>query len=164
MLVLHVRADRLEKVGKAFAMLRTDRDRVSQSQPVSVEDSNIGGPAFSLVCDDHNRRRRRAKPATNLFVERSDTLAPVEQEQGRIGIAHGGVGLLPHAPRKGMRVLVLEACGVDHSELEPEQAGVTLAPVTSYPRPIVDERKSLADEAIEQGRLADIGPADDRDG
>src|SRR3546814_7102846 len=40
---------------------------------------------------------------------------------------------------------------------------VPLAPIARHPRLIVDQRELLADEPVEQRRLADIGPADDRD-
>ena len=67
-------------------------------------------------------------------------------------------------PGQRLRVFVLEAGGVDHPEFEPEQARLALAPVAGYARPVVDQRQALADEPVEQGRFADVGPADDGDG
>ena len=40
---------------------------------------------------------------------------------------------------------------------------LALAPVAGHARPVVDQRELLPDEPVEQGRLADIRPADDRD-
>ena len=67
-------------------------------------------------------------------------------------------------PGRVCGILVLVAGGVDHPEVEPEQARLALAPVAGHARPVVDQRQLLADQPVEQGRLADIGPADDRDG
>src|SRR3546814_4115939 len=53
--------------------------------------------------------------------------------------------------------------GIDDAEIEPDQMRVPLAPIARHPRLIVDQRELLADEPVEQRRLADIGPADDRD-
>src|SRR5690606_24613053 len=58
-------------------------------------------------------------------------------------------------------VLVLPAGGVDCLEFEPQQAGVTQAPVARHAGPVVDQRQLLADQSVEQRRLADIWPADD---
>ena len=38
------------------------------------------------------------------------------------------------------------------------------APVARHARLVIHQRELLADQAVEQGRLADIGPADDGDG
>ena len=82
----------------------------------------------------------------------------------RVGLAHRGLGLLPHPAGQRLRVLVLEARGVDHPELEPEQLRLAFAAVARDARPVVDQRQALADEPVEQGRFADVGPADDGDG
>ena len=44
------------------------------------------------------------------------------------------------------------------------EAGVTDATITRHARRVVDERQLLADEAIEQCRLADVRPSDNGDG
>ena len=105
-----------------------------------------------------------AEPAADFLVERREALARIDQEQRRVGVAHRGLGLLAHPSGQAMRVLVLEARRVDHPEVEPEQLRLALAPVASHARPVVDQREALADEAVEQGRFADVGPADDGDG
>ena len=69
-----------------------------------------------------------------------------------------------HPAGQRVRVLILEARGVDHPELEPEQVGFAFAPVARHSRPVVDQRQALADQPVEQGRFADVGAADDGDG
>ena len=124
----------------------------------------FAGAALGLVGDDDHRRRFDPQPAADLLVERSQALARIDQEQSGVGLAHRGLGLLPHPAGQRVRVLVLEAGGVDHPELEPEQLRLALAPVAGHARPVVDQRQALADQPVEQGRFADVGPADDGDG
>ena len=89
--------------------------------------------------------------------------ARIDQEQGGVGLAHRGFGLLAHSARQGLRILVLETGGVDHAEVEAEQLRFALAAVAGDAGPVVDQRQALADEPVEQRRFPDVGPADDRD-
>ena len=82
----------------------------------------FAGAPFGLVGGDDHRRRFGPQPAADLLVERGQALARVDQEQGDVGVAHRGLGLLAHPAGQRLRVLVLEAGGVDHPEIEPEQA------------------------------------------
>ena len=164
--MLHARcgAQRLEQIGDALAMLGAERDRIAEPEPIGFEDAALPGMAFGLVGDDDHRRALGAQPAADLLVERSQALARVDHEQRRVGIAHRGLGLVAHPARKRMRVLILEAGGVDDPEFEAEQLGLALAAVAGHARPVVDQRQPLADEPVEQGRFADVGSADDGDG
>ena len=91
-------------------------------------------------------------------------LAPVDQEQGDVRLAHRGLGLLAHSARQRVRVFVLIARRIHHSEFEPKQLPLALAAVARDAGTIVHQRQSFADKTVEQGRFADVGPADDRYG
>src|SRR3546814_14635972 len=57
-----------------------------------------------------------------------------------------------------------DVCSSDlDQKFQPQQPGIALAPVARHPRLVVDEREALADKPVEQGRFADIGPADNGD-
>ena len=58
----------------------------------------------------------------------------------------------------------LEAGGVDDGEDEIAETRLAFAPVARHARAVIDQREPPADQAVEQGRLADIRPADDGDG
>ena len=81
-----------------------------------------------------------AKPSCNFLVERRYTLASIEQEQGGIGIADRRLSLLTHAAGQGLRILVLEARGVDDPKLQAKKDRVAFPAVPRHPRLIVDER------------------------
>ncbi len=55
----------------------------------------------------------------------------------------------------------VEARGIDHREGEIAEARLPFAAVARHARPVVDQRKPLADQPVEQRRLADIRPPDD---
>src|SRR6185503_1390820 len=110
-------------------MLGAERDRVSKAKPKRFEDAALRGSPLGLVRNQDDRRARGAKPAADFLVERSQALARVDHEQCGIGVADSRLRLLPHAPWKRLRVLVLESGGVDHPEIEPEQLRLPLAPV-----------------------------------
>ena len=87
-------AQRLEQIGDALAMLGADRDRITEAEPKGFEDAGFGSAALGLVGDDDHRRRLDPQPAADLLVERSQALAGIDHEQGRVGLAHRGLGLL----------------------------------------------------------------------
>ena len=145
-------------------MLGRQRDRIAKTQPERLEDRRFGGAALGLVGEQDDRRVAAAQPARDLGIERGYARARVDHEQRGVGLRHRGLGLRAHPARKRLRIVFLIAGRVDDAELQPEQVGVALAPVARDTRTIVDQRDALADEAVEQCRLADIGAADDRDG
>jgi hypothetical protein len=99
-----------------------------------------------------------------MLVERRDAGARVEQQQRDIGLADRLLGLLAHAGLERLVEHILQAGGVDHGEVEVAEMPCAEAPVARHARLVVHQRQLLADQAVEQGRLADIRPADDGDG
>ena len=154
----------LEQVDHALAMLGAHRDRLAEAQRPGLDDAGLAGAALGLVGGEDDRRGLAAQPAGDLLVERGQAGAGVDQEQGGVGLADRGDGLRPHPAGQGLGILVLVAGGVDDPEFEAEQGRLALAPVAGHAGPVVDQRQLPADQPVEQGRLADIGPADDRDG
>ena len=97
-------------------------------------------------------------------VDRRQAGARIDQEEDRIGRGDRGFGLRPHAAGQALGRRLLEAGGVDHREGEIAEPRLALAAVAGDARPVVDQREPLADQPVEQRRLADIRPADDGDG
>ena len=62
-----------------------------------------------------------------------------------------------------VRGLGIETAGVDDPHLAAEVIGLAVAAIARQARRVVDERGAPADEPVEQRRLADVRPADDRD-
>ena len=64
--------------------------------------------------------------------------------------------------RRASPVALLEAGGVDDGEGEIGEPRLALAAVARHARLVVDQRQLAPDQPVEQRRLADVGPADDR--
>jgi hypothetical protein len=57
----------------------------------------------------------------------------------------------------------LPPTGVDEGEAPPDPLGVVGDPVAGHPGDVLDDRLAPADDAVDEGRLADVGPADHGD-
>ena len=97
-------------------------------------------------------------------IHRGQAGAGVDDQQRDIGEVERALGLRPHAAGQRIRRRFLEPGRVDQAEFEIGDAPLALAAVAGDARQIVDERQLPADKPVEQSRLADIGPPDDRDG
>ncbi len=144
-------------------MLGRDRHGIAEPQ---VERLDRGGEAraLGLVGDQDHGLVRAAQPVGEMAVERHHAGARIDEEERHVGILERALGLRPHARRKLARRRVLEPGRVDHAEAQIAQAPVGLAPVARHARRVVDQRQAPSREPVEQSRLADIGPAEDRDG
>jgi hypothetical protein len=59
--------------------------------------------------------------------------------------------------------LGIETAGIDDAQRRTEIIGVAVAAIAREVRRVVDKRGAATDQAVEQRRLADVRPADDRD-
>ncbi len=144
-------------------MLGRDRDGLAQSERIALENARLAGAAFGLVGGKHHGHVLPAQPATDLLVERGDAGARVDHKQRCVGVLQRDLGLRAHPAGQAVRLLVLPPGGVDRLELEAGKPGLAEAPVTRHPRLVVDQRDALADQPVEQRRLADVGAPDDDD-
>ena len=96
-------------------------------------------------------------------VQRGHALARVHHEQDQFGVFQRGLGLLAHPSLEAFVGDVLVAGGVDQRQVHVANHAVRIAAVAGHAGAIIDQRQALADKAVEQGRLAHIGAADDGD-
>ena len=161
---LRMLADRVVEFAQALAMLGGDRHRLAQPQAERLAQPGDGGAALAFVGDQDDRRLGLAQAPCEMLVQRRDAGARVDQQQRHVGFLDRRLGLLAHARFEGFVERLFQPGGVDHGEIEIAQMRRAEPPVAGHPGLIVDQRKLLADQPVEQGRFADIGPADDGDG
>ena len=150
---------------EAHAVLARQRDRLSEAQREGVVEARIGGLALVLVGGQHHRAAALlADQVGQLAVQRGDALARVHEEQRDVRRADRALGQRAHPARQAVVGLLLEACGVDDGEAQVAQAPLALAQVAGDAGAVVHQRQPLADEAVEQGGLAHVGPPDDGEG
>ena len=151
----------VEQIGDAFAVFGADRSGFAETQRKALEYARIALAAFGLVGHQYDRNRLFAQPARDFLVERGEPDPRIEHEHGRIGTFEADLGLLAHATRQAFRILVFPPGGIDDLEFEPRNDGIAEAPVARDAGLVIDQREALADQTIEQRRLADVRPADD---
>ena len=144
-------------------MLGGQRDRLAEAKTEGLVNAVAPRAAFGLVGDDDDRLAGAAQTLRKMPIGRGEAGARVDHEQDRVAIHERGFRLRAHAPGERVRIALLETGGVDDGEGEIGESGLALAAVAGDARLIVDQRQPAPDQPVEQRRLADVRPADDRD-
>src|SRR5829696_8496606 len=156
--------ERVEELAEALAVLGRERHRLSEPQGERVVGAGRPGAALGFVGDEHHRLAGAAHELDEGLIRRQHPGARVHQEEDDVRLGDRRLCLVAHAGEERALLGLLEAGGVDDAEAQGAEPRVALAAVAGDARAVVDERELLADEAVEQGRLADVRPADDGNG
>ncbi len=157
-------AHRLEQVREALAMLGRDGDRLAQSERIGFVDARRLRPAFGLVGDENDRLARLAHEVGEGAIVRRHARAHVDEKQHRVRLGDRRLGLRAHAPDQARRGGLFQTGRIDDGKIEIAEPARAFPPVAGDARAIVDQGDAPADQAVEQGRLADIRPADNGEG
>jgi len=156
--------DRLFQRAEAERVLGGDRDRLAEAEREGLVVAGVAGVALAFVGDQDHRLARPAQRLGDGLVAGGEAGLAVDDEEDRVGVGDGGLGLRRHAAGQRLGLLVLEACGVDDAEEQRAERGVGLAAVARHARRVVHQRQLAAHQLVEQRGLADIRPADDGEG
>ena len=144
-------------------MLGGEGDRLAKAEAKHLVDAGLPRGAFRLVGDDDDRLAGAAHRLRKMLVGGGEPGARVDHEQDRVAIDERCFRLRAHAPGERFRIALFEAGGVDDGEGKVRDPALALAAIAGDARLVVDERQPAPDQPIEQRRLADVRPADDRD-
>ena len=104
------------------------------------------------------------EPVGDGLVVVGDPDRSVDHEQDDVGVAHRGLDLARHLGiERRPGTARHPAAGVDDAERHAEPVRLEDLAITGDPGAILHDRRLLADDAVEQRRLADVRPADDGD-
>ena len=142
---------------------RGDRVRLLPAERVELGALELALLVVGLVDDDDHRRRGAAQDPRRLEVRRGRAGRRVDDEQDDVGLGDGEPGLLLDARLDRVVGVELEAAGVDDDEAPAVPLGVAVQPVAGRPRAVLDDRRALAEEPVEQRALADVRSPDDGD-
>ena len=153
-------------------MQRRDRDRFTETEARELPDVGLASFVVDLVHrDDHRRWRRAAAPRATRASSSVTPVDDVDDEHDHVGGAR--------SPRRPARSTLAASAG--SSPVRPASPGASQPPVstTRKRRPchsagellavardarlLFDDRVALADDAVDERRLADVRPPDDRD-
>ena len=144
-------------------MLGRDRDRLAEAKRIGIEHARFGGAALGLVGEQDHGPPGFAQEVGKGPIERGRAGAGIDEKERHVRGRDGGLGLRLHAAGKAVGGSLLEPCGIDHRESQIAELRPPLAAIAGDTGLVVDQSQAAPDEAIEQGRLADIRPAHDGD-
>src|SRR5687768_11025547 len=144
-------------------MLGRDGYRIAEAQTIGLLDIVGSAAAFGLVGEQNDGLALAAHERGEMAVDGRDPVAGIDHEQAEIGLIDRRFRLPVHATGEACGGSFIEARRVDQGEIETAERSFAQAAVARDARTIVDERQFPADQSIEQGRLADIRPADNGD-
>ena len=145
-------------------MLGADGHRLAKTERIGFQRARCAGAALALVGDQDRRLAGAAHQIGESAIGRRRAIARIDQKEHDIGLRQGRSRLRLHPPRKGFALGVFEACGIDHLERKIAEPALAFAAVARHAGLIVDQRQPPPDQAVEQGRFADIRTADNGDG
>jgi hypothetical protein len=154
---------RVEQVAGPLALDGRDRDRLAEAEFVKLGARDLGPAVLDLVGGRDDRLVGPAELVGNIGIGTRRAGLGVQHEDDHVGLADRLLGLLDDLVDVAAVDLLPDAAGVDNREVAPIPIGLAIEPIAGRPGHVVGHRSSLADQAIEEGRLADVGAADDGD-
>ena len=156
--------DRIEQVAGAAAVGRADGVGLLPAQAVELGALELEALVVGLVDDQDDRASsHRSQELVRLLSPGRQAGRRVDQEEDDVRLADGQPGLLLDLLLDGVPGATLEAAGVDDHEASVVPLGGGVEAVARRPRPILDDGRALADDAVEERALADVRAADDGD-
>jgi len=135
---------------------------MAQSQLMELG-NGLGRQALGLV-DGHDRTLAGdPQPLGNAPILRRQAIARIEHEDDDIALGDRGFGLCGHFLDQALGGHRLEATGVDNDVGHGADAPLAVVAITRQPREVRHQRRPRTGQPVEQGRLADVGPADQGD-
>ena len=130
------------------------------AEPVEVGKLLLLLLAVHLVHGIDHGFARGPQPLGNFDVGRQQSLPAVHEEDDDVRLLDGERGLLPHLHVHGVFGLGFEPAGVHEQELLVLPLGLGVVPVPGDAGHVLDDGEVPADDPVEEGGFADIGPAD----
>ncbi len=137
-----------------------DRVGLAQAERPEVGGLGLGGLAVDLVGAEHGRLAGPADDLDQGLVGVGGTDGGVDHEQHRVGLLDTQLGL---GGDHGVDAedVDLPAAGVDDLEAAAVPGGLVADAVAGDAGLVLDDGLATADDAVDQGRLADVRAADD---
>jgi hypothetical protein len=151
---------RVEQVADALPVLRRDREGPVEAEAREVDDARL--PRFGLVHDDEHALASVAQLAGDRLVVGQQARARVDHEEDEVGLLDGALGLLRRGAEQRVLAAEQQAAGVDDLESAALPGDLGVVAVPGRPGPAVGDRLAAAADAVEEGGLADVRPADER--
>src|SRR6266540_1339671 len=164
-LLLHLRwkaiDDRIEQIARSMPLDRGDRIGIAEAELVELRGLRLTAPGVRLVRNKDDRLAAPAKLIRDVVLDGEDAGLRVDDEEDHVGFSDRGLGLTPYGRFHLTCSRIVEAAGVDQRELAPAPLSGRVDAVACGAGKILDDRDALADDAVEERRLPNVGPDDD---
>ena len=155
--------DRVEQIRHTAAVSRADRVRLLPAQGVELGRFKLALLVVGLVRGHEHGRLGRSKQVRGFEVGRRQAGDRVDDEHDEVCFADGQPSLLLDPLFDRIAGMDLEAARVNDDEAAPVPVGVAVDAVSGRSGTVLDDRSAVADNAVEQGALADVRAPDDGD-
>ena len=155
--------DRVEQVAGPAAVRRRDGVDLVPAERVELHALELALLVVGLVDGHDHRCRGTAEQVGGLRVRRRHAGGRIDHEDDDVRLVDGEARLFLDARLDRIVGIDLEPAGVHDDEPAAVPLGVAVEAVASRPRTVLDDRRPMADDAVEERALADVGPTDDGD-
>ena len=152
----------VEEVPHPDAVLGRKEGRLGKAQLEDLVGEVALARRVRLVRGDDDLPPGAAKQLRDLAIDRGQPLADVEQQDDHLRLVDRDAGLGLDGPLgRILGTVQVEAGSVHHGEFAPAPVGDAVKPVARQAGLRIHDGLAPAEDAVEQGRLADVRPADD---
>src|SRR5262245_6706073 len=145
-------------------MLGGNGDRLAKAQSESLVEPLGARLSLALVGNRNGRHAGGQHTPGKHGIGRDHAFPRIEHKQHQVGVRQGQFALAAHAPGDRLGGRVLQACGIDHGHRVAGDHRLAVPAIARQPRHVGDQGSAPTGQAVEEGRLANIGPADDGNG
>ena len=159
--------DRVEQIARPLAVQRRDDNRFAESQSRELAGHlQLDAFRFGLVRGQDHRPARLAHDVHDVVVERRKTGRGVDDEDDDVGFVCRDLGLGARLARHIVAAAHtrIDTGGVDDAERASVPLDKRVKPVAGDAGFVVDDRKSLAREPVEERAFAHVRASDDGHG
>ena len=150
---------RVDELADALAVRGRDRYRETEAQLLEIRRGRIRLHALGLVDGDPHPRPQFAQLLGDAPVVGRQSRAGIGEEDHRVGFGDCLLGLLRHLREDALGGAGLKPPGIDHVVRAAAKQAFAIVAVARHAGHVHDDRIARAGEAVEEGALADVGPA-----
>ena len=153
----------LKHLADTAAMGTGNRQGLTQAHGAELSPRKVRVNIVDLVDYQKAALVALAQMLANHLIASGHPGTGIDQEQHHIGFFNGQQGLLGHLFIDAFLVAG-DTTGIHQNVAAPFPLGLAILTVTGQPRQIANDRIAAASQTVEQGRLANVGAADQGDG
>ena len=152
----------IEQIAGTAAMQGADRNRIAEAQREKLPAFILAAIIVRLVGDQNRLVASAPQPLSDRRILIEHSRCTVDHEQHEIGCLDCGLDLFGDLDVE-IRTPGHPTAGIDDREVVPQPLGIVFVAISGDAGTILDDRRPLPHDPVEQGALAHVGTPDDDD-